>query len=633
MNLSIKKTLRHKAELLPTTPGVYLWLDAQKRVLYVGKAKNLRSRVLSYFRDDGDGRAQIPLLMNQAADLDYILTNSESEALVTEANLARLKKPRYNVRLKDDKSFPYIVVTKESAPRIRLTRTIEEDGSLYLGPYTDVKTVRRILDLVHSIFPLRTCTDRLPSKKITRACLDYQIRRCGGPCVGYMSLEDYNRYVQDAVRFIQGHNDDLVRDLERRMAEASADLHFETAALLRDLIAAVNKMAERRKAFTTERLTGDWDIVNYYRLDTEACVVVMEIRDGALLGKKDYLMSGAQYTSPPELLGAFLAQYYLRMSWIPPEIHLPVEPGEAANLCRLFTERRGGPVEFIYPMRGEKARFLRLAAINAETIMKRTVETRDRGKDVVPGVILALKRDLRLDSPPRTIACIDISHFQGSDTVASLVFFRNGKPEKKEYRHFRIETVEGVDDFASMREVVRRYYTRRVEEKTELPDLLLVDGGKGQLSSACAVLAELGLEKRPAAGLAKRLEEVFLPGMSDPQNIPKTSSSIHLLQRIRDEAHRFAVTYHRNLRSKRTISSALTGIGGVGPKIAAALIRHLGSAAAVRAASEEDIAKVPGVGGKRARMIFQALRSTSGVSGEEPDRVGEVGAAGNGGIE
>lgn len=612
MNVSRKQTLREKAELLPAQPGVYLWLDAQRKILYVGKAKNLRTRVLSYFREDGDGRAQIPWLMSQAADLDFIVTNSEIEALVTEANLARSKKPRFNVRLKDDKSYPYIKVTRENAPRIYLTRTVTDDGSLYLGPYTDVKAVRRILDLVHTIFPIRSCSDRLPSKRIVRACLDYQIRRCGGPCMGYMSIEEYGRYVQDAVRFIQGHNEDLLRDLEDRMREAAEALNFESAARLRDLAAAVRKMSERRKAFTTERLTGDWDIVNFYRLDTEACVVVMEIRDGGILGKKDYLMSGAQYTSPPQMLSAFLAQYYLRVSWIPPGIHLPEVPEDAENIGDLLSQRRGEIVELAYPKRGEKARLLRLAAVNAETIMEKTVEIRDRRKDAVPGVLLALTRDLHLKTPPRTIACIDISHFQGSDTVASLVFFRNARPEKREYRHFRIGTVKGVDDFASMREVVRRYYTRRQDEKKELPDLLLVDGGKGQLSSARSVLVELGLGDRAAAGLAKRLEEVFLPGSSDAQNIPKTSSSIHLLQRIRDEAHRFAVTYHRKLRVKRTIATTLTAIPGIGPRLAGDLLRRFGSVAAVRAASIEDIAHIPGIGGKRARVIFEALRAEEG---------------------
>ena len=615
MTVSRKQTLREKAELLPAQPGVYLWLDAQRKILYVGKAKNLRTRVLSYFREDGDGRAQIPWLMSQAADLDFIVTNSEIEALVTEANLARSKKPRFNVRLKDDKSYPYIKVTRENAPRIYLTRTVTDDGSLYLGPYTDVKAVRRILDLVHTIFPIRSCGDRLPSKRIVRACLDYQIRRCGGPCVGYMSIEEYGRYVQDAVRFIQGHNEDLLRDLEDRMREAAEALNFESAARLRDLAAAVRKMSERRKAFSTERLTGDWDIVNFYRLDTEACVVVMEIRDGGILGKKDYLMSGAQYTSPPQMLSAFLAQYYLRVSWIPPGIHLPEVPEDAENIGDLLSQRRGEKVEMAYPKRGEKARLLRLAAVNAETIMEKTVETRDRRKDAVPGTLLALARDLRLKTPPRTIACIDISHFQGSDTVASLVFFRNAKPEKREYRHFRIGTVEGVDDFASMREVVRRYYTRRLEERKELPDLLLVDGGKGQLSSARSVLLELSLGDRVTVGLAKRLEEVFLPGASDAQNIPKTSSSIHLLQRIRDEAHRFAVTYHRKLRTKRTIATSLPNIPGVGPRRAGDLLRRFGSVAAVREAGLQDLADVPGIGEKRARVIREALQAEGGEGG------------------
>lgn len=616
----IKKALREKAALLPAEPGVYLFLDAHRKVIYVGKAKSLRSRVLSYFREEGDGRPQIPWLMRQATDLDFIVTNSEIEALVTEANLARAQKPKFNVRLKDDKSYPYIKITKENAPRVFLTRTVTDDGGLYLGPYTDVKAAKKILELVHSLFPIRSCREKLPSKSITRPCLDYQLRRCGGPCVGCMDFEEYSRYIQDAVHFIQGHNEELIRNLERRMTEASGTLNFEHAAKLRDIIAAIRKMSERRKAFSTEKLTGDWDVVNYSILDTESCMVVMEMRDGAILGKKDYLMSGVQYTLPQEMLSTFLTQYYLRVSWIPPEIHLPEEPDDAASIQELLGERRGEKVEFVYPQRGEKARLLRMTRMNAATVMKRTVIVRDRYKDAIPSSLLALMNDLHLKNPPRTVACIDISHFQGSDTVASLVFFRNARPEKGEYRHFKIATVEGVDDFASMREVVHRYFTRRIEEKKELPDLLMVDGGKGQLSSARAVLLELGLKDQAVAGLAKRLEEVFLPGASEAQNISKTSSSIHLLQRIRDEAHRFAITYHRKLRGKRTLTSTLTEIEGVGPKRAGDLLRAFGSVAALREAKEESIAAVPGIGEKRARMIYEGIRRE-----EHGDNRGEAG--------
>ncbi|MFA6471899.1 MAG: excinuclease ABC subunit UvrC [Candidatus Latescibacterota bacterium] len=602
------KILREKADIMPAKSGVYMFFDADHRMLYVGKAKNLRSRILSYFREEGDGRAQIPLLMSEATDIDYIVTGSEIEALVTEAKLARSKKPRYNVRLKDDKSYPYIKITKENVPRIFLTRTVRDDGSRYLGPYTDVKAARKMLNIVHSVFPIRSCDEKLPSKRITRPCLDYQIKRCGAPCAGYMDYEQYNRFVEDAYRFIQGHNDDLIRDLEQRMKKTADALNFEQAAQLRDVIQAVMKLRERRKAFSTIRLTGDWDAVNFYALDREACVVIMEIRDGGILGKKNYLMSGVQFTSPPEMLSAFLTQYYLHVSWIPPEIHLPLKPADAEAIQILLSKQSTGKINFVYPQRGEKSRLLVMTAMNAETIMKNTLEERDRKKDAIPSILLSLKHDLRLIKPPRTIACIDISHLQGTDTVASLVFFRNGKPEKREYRHFKIVTVEGIDDFASMREVVHRYFTRRMEEKKELPDLLIVDGGKGQLSSAKMVLDQLNLGEQEVAGLAKRLEEVFLPGASEAQNIPKTSSSIHLLQRIRDESHRFAVTYQRKLRLKRTITSELTRIEGIGEKRAGDLLRHFGSVDAVRNASAEDIALVPGIGSKRAVLISAGLK-------------------------
>ena len=607
----IKNDIREKAEILPEKPGVYLWLDSQGKVIYIGKAKNLRHRVLSYFHENGNGRTQIPLLMSHAAELSYIATDTEIEALVTEANLVRTKKPKYNVRLKDDKRYPYIKITKEAIPSIYLTRTIQDDGARYLGPYTDVKAVRKTLNLVHSIFPLRLCRQKLPSKQITRACLNYQIKRCSGPCMGYISLNEYSHYVEDAYRFIQGHNNDLIMDLKNRMKEASHSLKFELAAELRDRIKALQKVSMRRKAFSTVRLTGDWDVVNYYVIDNEACVVIMEIREGNILGKKDYFMSGVFYTSPPEMMTTFLTQYYLRTPWIPPEIHLPFIPEDIETIQILLSERRNGRVECVYPQRGEKARLLKMTAVNAELVMKQTIEKRDRTKDMIPRVILALKRDLKLKIPPRTIACIDISHLHGSDTVASLVFFRDGKPEKREYRHFKITTVDHIDDFMSIREVVERYFTRRLEEKKELPNLLLVDGGKGQLSSAQTVLHKLGLHTQPVAGLAKRLEEIFLPGAPEAQNIPKTSSSLHLLQHIRNEAHRFAITYQRTLRHKRTISSSLSTIKGIGPVMTETLLKYFGSVSVLKKAHIEEIARVPKIGTKRARIIYEHLKKMS----------------------
>ncbi|MFC1608545.1 excinuclease ABC subunit UvrC, partial [Candidatus Latescibacterota bacterium] len=545
-----KKKLREKATRLPTKPGVYLFLDTEDRVLYAGKAKNLRSRVLSYFRDEGDGRLQVPLLMSKAADLDFIVTDSDIEALVTEANIIRSKKPKYNVRLKDDKRYPYIKVTKEPVPRIYLTRSIIDDGSRYIGPYTDVSAVRKTLELVHSIFPIRSCRHNLPTPSITRPCLNYQIGRCSAPCTGEISQKDYNLYIDNAVRFILGHHEDVVHDAERRMQEASDALEFEYAARLRDLISSVRKVSDRKHAFTTDHITDDWDVINFFVLDDDACVVLMELREGRILGKKDYMLSGMKYSSPSEMLSAFLTQYYLGTQAIPSEIHLPVAPEDSESITQLLSERSAHKISFVYPARGEKARLLKMTSMNAEMIVRERIVKRERFKDAVPGVLLALKRDLKLKKPPRTIACIDISHLHGTDTVASLVYFRNAKPEKREYRHFKIKSVTGIDDFMSMEEVITRYFSRQVDEGKEMPDLLLVDGGKGQLSSAMKALRSLGLTRQPTAGLAKRLEEVFIPGASEAQNIPKTSSALHLLQRIRNEAHRFAIEYQRKLRSK-----------------------------------------------------------------------------------
>ncbi len=603
----MKKELLEEVKNLPQNPGVYMWLDSSNKIIYVGKAKNLRLRVISYFRGSGEKRPQLPWLMSHAAALDYIVTDSEIEALVTEANLVRAKKPRYNVRLKDDKRYPYVKITNEDVPRIYLTRTINDDGSRYLGPYTDVKAIRRTLELVHSIFPLRSCRSVLPSKRKSRACLNYQIKKCSGPCEGYISIEEYNNYVEDAFRFITGRNDDLINNLKKRMKEASDTLKFEHASCLRDSIFAVKKVRERRKAFSTSLMKGDWDVVNYYMLDNEACVVIMEIRDGNILGKKDYMLGGVQYTSATEMLSKFLTQYYLQTIWLPEEIHLPEMPDDVNNIAKLFSELRKGKFSFVYPKRGENARLLKMTAMNAEMILSKTLGKKERKRQTIPEVVLTLKKDLKLQKTPRTIASIDISHLHGTDTVGSLVFFRDGKPEKNEYRHFKISTVDRIDDFASMREVVRRYFTRRLGEEKILPDLLIVDGGKGQLSSAKFILDELGLKEQAVVGLAKRLEEIFLPGVSDPQNIPKTSSSIHILQRIRNEAHRFAVTYQRKLREKRTISSSISNIKGIGLRKTTNLLKHFGSIKALQNADIKEIEKVTGIGPKYALIIHDWL--------------------------
>ena len=595
--------------MLPSKPGVYMWLNTKKEILYVGKAKNLRARVISYFRSEGDGRPQLPWLMSKASDIDYIVTDSEMEALVTEANLVRAEKPRYNVRLKDDKRYPYIKITNEALPRIYLTRRILNDGARYLGPYTDVRAVRRTLELVHSIFPLRTCKNSLPSEKKMRACLNYQIKKCSGPCAGYIHSNDYNDYVQDAYRFILGKNNDLIVDLKKRMKAASNTLNFERASEIRDLIRDVQKVSERRKAFSTSLLTGDWDVINYHTIDNEACVVIMEIRDGNILGKKDYMMSGVKNSTPCEMLAEFLTQYYLHISWMPPEIHLPDLPEDSDTIAMLFSKHRHGRFSLVYPKRGEKARLLKMTAMNAETILKETLYKRDRRKNLIPESILSLEKDLRMNKNPRTIACIDISHLHGTDTVGSLVYFRDGKPDKKEYRRFKITTVNGIDDFASLKEVVRRYLKRRIEEKKELPDLFLIDGGKGQVSSVKSIIDEFGFQDQAIAGLAKRLEEVFLPNSSEAQNIPKTSPSIHLIQRIRDEAHRFAITYQKKLRKKRVISSSLDTIKGIGKKKRIDLIKHFGSVESLKKAAIKEIAETPGIGLKLALEIYKQLRT------------------------
>lgn len=591
------KDLEVSLKNLPVSPGVYQFKDKNGRIIYIGKAKNLRNRVKSYFTS----KPVSPMtgkMISLIKDVEIIKTDSEVESLILEMNLIKELKPRYNVNLKDDKSYPYIVITNEPFPRVFPTRKKKNDGSKYFGPYTNVGSVRSSLKMLRDIFMIRTCnlniTQEAVKNKKFRVCLEYHIKKCGGPCEGFVSEESYREMIKEVEKVLNGKTRTLINELTQKMKEAAEKEKFEEATLIRNRLRSLEVYSEKQKV-VSEDLT-DKDIVNYVSDDDDICAIILKIRDGRVLGMKHYFMTSPGSQSPQEIIETVICRHYDESLFIPDEIHLPPAINDSSVLEDWFTKKHGKKITFKIPQKGEKAQLLKMVEANARYMLE-DLKLQRLKRNFVPDSVAALKRDLRLKNLPLRIECFDISNIQGTDTVASMVVFENGKPKKSHYRKYKIRTVSGEtgkpDDFASMREVIyRRYrdYTRSNKEslpeatesdsKTEklpLPDLIIVDGGKGQLNSALSVLKNLGLEKLFVIGLAKRLEEVYLPEVSEPQSIPKTSSGLKLLQRIRDEAHRFAVTYHRKLREKRTIKSNLEDIRGIGKVKASRLLAKFGS--------------------------------------------------------
>ena len=600
-----RRQLQEVLDHLPNKRGVYLMRDREGTIIYIGKAKSLRSRVKSYFRPGADdGRVQFRALVRNVWTLEYILTDNEVEALILEANLIKAHKPRYNINLKDDKKYPFIKITKEPFPRIFLTRDVERDGSRYLGPYSDVKSMRHTLGTMKKLFRIRNCDFVLPSESV-RLCLDHEIDRCDGPCEGRISEADYNELVDEAVLFLTGRHRKIVKALEDRMNQAAVDLRFEVAASYRDRLHALEQVTRRQKVVSSD--LSDWDTLALVKEDDEACGAVMEVREGRLVGRQHYFLGGVLHASMEEIASNFVKLYYAAASFVPGEIDIRYAIEDEETVLDWLKDRAESRVEIRVPQRGDKERLLTMAESNATMLLTERRLKRENRKSRIPGAVAALQRDLHLENPPRRIEAIDISNVQGAEAVGALVSFVDGQPYKKDYRHFRIRGIDGPNDYAMMNQVVTRRFSRLLEEEKPLPDLLLIDGGKGQLSSALKALHDMGIENQPVIGLAKRLEEVFLPGHSDPQNIPRMSSSLRLLQGLRDESHRFAVAYHRKLRSKRTLTSDLDLIGGVGPKRRQALLRHFGSKRRMGEATEDEIAAVEGIGPRLASVIYESL--------------------------
>lgn len=601
-------SLDEKLENLPPKPGVYQFKDGTGRVLYVGKATSLRNRVRQYFQKGHPVDPRIDAMVSKAHDVEVIVTDSEVEALILESNLIKKLKPRYNVNLKDDKSYPYIVVTHEPYPRVFVTRRIVRDGSAYYGPYTDVKTVRASLRMIRDIFKVRSCNyfidDEVIRKRKIRVCLDYHIKKCDGPCEGLVSQSQYSQMIKEVEQVLRGKVDSLIRSLEEQMQRASQELRFEEAAVVRDKIRNLRVYTERQKVVDLELL--DRDLFAVAIEGNDACGVVFRVREGKIIGKRHVYLTGVEDTPEAEVVEQFVQRYYLDTDDIPREVFLPVDiPGPAA-IEQWLTEKRREKVQIVVPKIGEKAKLMAMCAANARFLLEELKLQKMKKEDFIPHSVKALQRDLRLDKPPRRMECFDISNIQGSDAVASMVVFEDGKPKKSEYRKFRIRTVAGADDFASMREVIERRYSKVLDEQAGLPDLIVVDGGKGQLSCAVEVLERLGLRTSqtsnlqaaisnlPVIGLAKRLEEVFIPESTEPQSIPRSSSGLRLLQQIRDEAHRFAVSYHRTLRKKRTLQTELDLIKGIGKVRAKELLEAFGSVQGVKFATEEQLAEIVG---------------------------------------
>jgi excinuclease ABC subunit C len=603
---------------LPARPGVYLMRDGRGTVLYVGKAESLRSRVRSYWQKQSPyGEAhRIRSVIDRVADVEYTLTDSVAEALLLEANLIKRFKPRFNVRLKDDKSYPYIKISLgDDFPRIERTRKLVDDGSRYFGPYASASSVDESMNLIRRLFPFRTCTLDIREEKraLQRPCLLYHIKRCQGPCIGAISREAYRADIAQVELFLEGRQGTVAKGLRREMEAASERTEYERAATLRDKVRSIERTMEDQKMAAFART--EQDVLGLARAGGQAAVQLFIVRDGSLIGRDVFLLEADPGAGDDEVLAGFVGQYYANASSVPPALLVPTLPADAADLEVFLAARRGRRVRLLVPQRGEKRRLMELAGRNAaETLAREQARwLADDGKTLV--ALEELASALGLAALPLRIECYDISTFQGSQTVGSMVVFEDGKPRTGEYRRFRIRDVPGQDDFASHAEMLRRRLHRAKageegsaeELRWALPDLIVVDGGKGQLSADVEVLAALGMLETPIVGLAKEREELFLPGRSDPVILPPTSPALYLVQRLRDEAHRFAITYHRDLRRKAAVKSAFDDLPGVGPARKRALLRTFGSAKRVREAPVEQIAAVPGIGRALAERIKSGL--------------------------
>lgn len=596
---------------LSTQPGVYLFRDTRGEVLYVGKAKSLRPRVRSYFRRSADLSPKNRELMHQVADLETLVVGSEAEALILEANLIKEHRPRFNILMRDDKQYPYIKVTvREPLPRVYVTRRVSNDGSRYFGPYTSVGPMRQALEVVKRLHTVRSCRYDLPREAPERPCLDYHIGRCLAPCVGLQTEADYRTMIDEILRILEGDTEEIRRDAEIWMREASDALDFERAARMRDVMHGLDTIAREQRVHRAQG--GDIDVVGLARDGDIAAGVVLKVRSGLLLGRESQRFAQIRDESDGDLITSLVSRYYLsagqdRTGQLPREVLLPDDFQDRDLLEEILTDSGSRKVRVHVPKRGEKVRLVELANDNARQVLEDRVAALAYATDRAENALYSLQDELDLKVVPRLMVCFDISHIQGSETVGSAVVFENGEPRKAAYRHMRIKGEWGNDDYRSMQEAVGRYFRRLRDSGKPLPDLAVIDGGKGQLSAARQALQDIDLNDVAVIALAKKDEEVFVPGRPDPILLDRRNRALHLLQRIRDEAHRFAVRYNRKLRSKRTIRSDLGDIPGIGPQRQRELLRRFGSVKGVREATRDEIARVPGFSEVLASRILTYL--------------------------
>jgi excinuclease ABC subunit C len=607
-----RETLDRKLRSLPAQPGVYLFKDRKGEHLYIGKAVSLRSRVRSHFAVDEASSVRNFEMVRRIADIDTIVVGSEAEALLLEANLIKAHQPRFNIRLRDDKRYPYIKVTvQEPFPRVYVTRRLENDGARYFGPYTDVGAMRQALELIKRLYTVRSCRYDLPAEAPARPCLDYHIGRCLAPCVGLQTAASYRVMVDEMLDVIGGRVERVKKRVSSEMQEAAGDLEFERAATLRDVLAGLDNIEKRQRALDIRG--GDVDVIGSARDGDSACVVLLRIRLGKLLGREVDFFDNARDESDAELISTAVTRLYFGrgehgLADLPRDALFPTEFDDRGVIEELLTRHAKRRVRTHVPVRGDKLRLIELANQNARHLIEERAVLADDVSARADDVLYELQEALEMKIVPRLAVCFDISHTQGSEVVGSAVTFRNGDPEKAGYRRFRIKGDWGNDDFRSMAEVVSRYFHRRIAEQLPLPDLALIDGGRGQLDAARTAAAAVGATDVTFASLAKREEEIYLVGRAAPLRLPRSSRALRLLQRLRNEAHRFAHGYNRNLRRKRTLVSELSDIPGIGPKRQRALLERFGSVRALREAGVEEIAAVSGFSDTLAAQIAQRLK-------------------------
>ena len=632
--------VQQRLEATPERPGVYMMKDVRGTVLYVGKASVLRNRLRTYFGSPSNQPNKTRRMMGHVHDFEYIVTDSEADALILENTLIKRYKPRYNARLKDDKTYPYLKIDlNEEFPRVYITRRVAKDGARYFGPFATANTVRKSMDLVKRLFPYRSCTKTITGTD-PRPCLEYYINRCVAPCTGFSNREEYAQVIDQVIMFMEGDTDSVTRDLEENMNLAAERLEFERAAVLRDRIKAVERVAEERRikvdsnpaAGGNHSWQAGMDVIAVAQGSAEAWVEVFFVRKGKLIGREHFFMERAQDDSAGVIIGQFIKQFYGSALTIPPKIvtQHPVEDQEVVT--EWLRGLRGGAVQLLWPQRGMNRQLMETVADNArQGLAQHRIKWLDN-QDIIQQAMAELEEELSLPLPLRRMECYDISHIQGSNSVGSMVVFEEGQSKRSQYRRFKVKTVEGVDDFESMREVLRRRFKRMAaarntsgdRESAEaaadtgwaavpdtgwaaVPDLVLIDGGKGQLSAALEVMLELGLDDIPLASLAKENEWLFVPHTPEPIILPRTSQALYLVQRMRDEAHRFAITYHRNLRSKSSLGSPIDLVSGIGPKRKRMLMRRFGSLKGIKEAAVDEIAAVPGMTRSLAIRLKQTI--------------------------